>query len=130
MSGEITAIGKSVGELGRLFAILYLKKMEFYLNNVGENTFEAVLGVKMKEIEKKIGDPLCRGGGGEQKWSATFFPETFILTSKIVISRRALHISAPQRRALLKTVAVAPEEAREAFDHQILFPQRPCHAPG
>ena len=60
--------------------------MPFYLNNFGEKTFEAVLGVKMKEMEKKIGDPLCRGGGGEQKWSATFFLETFILTSKIVIS--------------------------------------------
>ena len=99
MSGEITAIGKSVGELGRLFATLYLKKMAFYLNNVGEKTFEAVLGVKMKEIEKKIGDPLCRGGGGEQKWSATFFPETFILTSKIVISRRAAYLGTTTSRA-------------------------------
>ena len=41
--------------------------------------------------------------------------------------RGALHISAPRRRALLKTIATAPEEAGEAFAHQILSPQRPCH---
>ena len=37
--------------------------------------------------------------------------------------RGALHISAPRRRALLKTVAVALEEAGEELKCQLLSPQ-------